>query len=125
VLPGGEATVGLASEEQVRTELRGANWKTLSGLFQDLRNRTTKGWLLPKGISATEFRIEIAEPPKGEFGYEHLYFSFWPPGYSADVRSSVVRAFVGPTPHGATITCELSLRDGAWVVVNNWFSPYA
>jgi hypothetical protein len=125
VLPAGEATIGLANEGQVRGELRSANWEALRGPLQNLRNRTSKGWVLPKGISASAFRVEVAESPKGEFGYEHLYFSFWPPGYSADMQSSVVRAFVGPTPHGATITCELSLRNGSWVVVNSWFTPYA
>ena len=125
VLPAGEVTIGLSSDGQVRGELHSANWKILGGPFQDLRNRTSKGWVLPKGISAAAFRVEVAKPPTGEFGYEHLYFSFWPPGYSTDGQSSVVRAFVGPTPHGATITCELSMHKGAWIVVNSWFAPYA
>jgi len=125
VLPASEPTIGLANEGQVRGELHSASWEALKGPLQNLRNRTSKGWVLPKGISTAAFQIRAAEPPKGEFGYEHLYFSFWPPGYSTDMQSSVVRAFVGPTPHGATITCELSLRNGSWVVVNSWFTPYA
>lgn len=120
VLPSVEATDGFASEGQLFMDLRGANWEALSAPFQELRNRISKGWVPPKDISAAEFQVEVAKPPNSE----HLYFSFYPPGYSTDAQSSVVRALVGPTPHGASIACELSLQSGSWLVVHKWFVPY-
>lgn len=128
VLPDEEKYVAFLSEGQLRGDLHDpANWTTLRGLFQNLRDRAGKGWRPPKDIAVAGFHIRIAEPPirDGLFpSCDRLYYSFYPPGYSKDGRSSVVNAAFGPTPHGASVNCELSLQGGKWIVVNSWISIY-
>jgi len=41
------------------------------------------------------------------------------PGYSSDGNEAVVRSFIGPTAHGATITACLVKSNNKWVV--KWF----
>ncbi|MBL8518304.1 MAG: hypothetical protein JNM76_15195 [Betaproteobacteria bacterium] len=38
------------------------------------------------------------------------------PGYSRDGDRAMVRAFAGPSPHGAVLTAELRNLDGRWFV---------
>lgn len=129
VLPDEEKYAASLSDDQLRVDLRDpANWSTLRALFQNLRDRAGKGWRPPKNIAVSGFRIKIANPPLRDNlfpSFDHLYYSFYPPGYSADGRSSVVNTAFGPTPHGASANCELSLQDGKWIVVNSWISIYA
>jgi hypothetical protein len=128
VLPDEEKYVAFLSDDQLRGDLHDpANWTTLRGLFQNLRERAGKSWRPPKHIAVSGFHIKIAKPPlRGNLfpSFDRLYYSFYPPGYAADGRSSVVNAAFGPTPHGASANCELSLQDGNWIVVNSWISIY-
>lgn len=63
-------------------------------------------------------RIKLVdEINKGKYGNPELprgakgYFQCYAPGYSSDGRTAVVRAWIGPTPHGAIATYFLE-REG-------------
>lgn len=45
-------------------------------------------------------------------GFVHAFL----PGYSKDGTRAVVRAWVGPSPHGASVTALLEKHGDAWVV---------
>lgn len=124
VHPEGESSIGLVSEAQLHSDLDGADWDSLSGPIQMLRGRLSSGWSPPPLLAIEGFEVVLSNPPEGEFGHDHLHFLFWPPGYSSDQKVSVVRALFGPTPHGASATCEISFQDGKWLVVKKWFSVY-
>lgn len=47
------------------------------------------------------------------------WFEHYLPGYSSDGNEAVVRSFIGPTVHGATITASLVKSNNKWVV--KWF----
>ncbi len=53
------------------------------------------------------------------------YFKSFAPGYSADGNTAIVRAWVGPSPHGATVTYLLRKKGENWVVVWREFAFYA
>ena len=69
--------------------------------------------------------MRFSLPPSGENGYESVFYLFWPPGYSKTGDTALVRALVGPTCHGASITCQLEQAKGSWLVVKHWFSVFA
>jgi len=124
-----------AKESAIQGDLHGAHLKKLSALFKALRDRAGKGWRPPKGLSVAGLQVKIEKPPwtgitlskDGTASFpdkEHVSFWFYPPGYSIDAKSAIAHAWVGPTPHGATVSCELTLRGHRWIVANSWFTPY-
>jgi len=67
-------------------------------------------------------RVVIADVEGMTAKFHHVHrrakahFTAFAPGYSRDGSRAVVRAWIGPSPHGATITYRLDLRDGVWQV---------
>ena len=53
-----------------------------------------------------------------------LFFAYLP-GYTQDNNAAAVRALVGPSSHGATLTALLKKRDNKWVVEWYRFAFYA
>jgi hypothetical protein len=53
-----------------------------------------------------------------EKAYPHSQCWFEPylPGFSTAGHSAIIRAFVGPTPHGATVTALLEKRGDQWII---------
>lgn len=45
------------------------------------------------------------------------YVDVWLPGYSKDGQTAVLRAWFGPTPHGASATYMLAKKKGKWTIV--------
>ena len=119
VAPKGEAALYFVSDGQVRSELKGADWAILSTPLNVLRSRTKEGWNPPKSMAVDGLNVVVSDPPQGQDVPEKpLYFKFWPPGYSEDLGTGIVRASFGPSPHGATVTCALAKRGESWVIVN-------
>jgi hypothetical protein len=56
----------------------------------------------------------------GEFSSKYAdargYVEAWLPGYSKDRQTAVLRAWFGPTAHGATVTYLLVKKKGKWTV---------
>ena len=61
-----------------------------------------------------------AAHPKAR-GWVHAYL----PGYSKDGSRAIVRAGVGPSAHGATLTALLEKRGDKWVVKWHYIAFYA
>jgi hypothetical protein len=126
VAPKSVSTLFFVRDEQIRSELNWEDWAALSRSLELLRNRTKEGWSPPKSILVEGLDIVIAEPPKDKSSaIQPLYFAFWPPGYSDDMSTGVVRAAVGPSAHGATVTCQLTKHGDSWSIVNKWVTFYA
>lgn len=127
VAPKGASTLFFARDEQIRGELDGEDWAGLSTSLELLRNRTKAGWSPPESIFVEGLEIAVAERPKDKIRSTPgpLYFEFWPPGYSDDMSTGIVRAAFGPSVHGATATCRLAKHGDSWSVVNKWVTFYA
>ena len=50
------------------------------------------------------------------FPLARAWLRAWLPGYSSDAKYAVVRASVGPAPHGALVTAYLRESNGEWRV---------
>ena len=53
------------------------------------------------------------------------YFEAYAPGFSKNGQRAVVRAWVGPSPHGGTVTYALELRNDEWTVLWREYAFYA
>lgn len=130
---------GFVSEQQMSSDTRGHNLPEELG--RALRQRNTESATRTEAhLAVTAFYsnltftagIVVADLTErmgvrglmGAFVEAHPDARGWVvahlPGYSAGGERAIVRAHVGPTSHGATVTALLELRDGRWVV--EWYS---
>jgi hypothetical protein len=61
----------------------------------------------------------------GKYADARGYVEAWLPGYSKDRQTAVLRAWFGPTAHGATVTYLLAKKKGKWTVVWRKVAHYA
>jgi hypothetical protein len=129
---------GYLKSDQIHAEIRD---RTLpAGVEDDLRRRNTPADAKPdkydsvtasyenltfaKGIVVTNL-TEIWKDKLSLMAFEQAYpkalgwLAAHLPGYSEDGTHAVVRAGVGPSPHGAMLTAVLEKRDEKWTVV--WY----
>ena len=102
----------------LRVRNTGKNWVSVPFSYKGFRlNKrvTIKDlWVGPKdSLNLTTFK-----------GYKG-YFEAFAPGFSKDGERACVRAWVGPSSHGATVTYALELRKGIWKVLWREYSFYA
>ena len=126
VAPKGASSLFFVSDAQLRGELDWENWATLSAPLEVLRRRAKEGWNPPQSIFIEGLDVMVSDPPKEKnTTSKSLYFVFWPPGYSDDLSTGIVRAAFGPSAHGATVTCAFAKRGDSWIIVNKWVAFYA
>jgi hypothetical protein len=101
------------------------HWDIRILMLDSIIRRIGTGWTPPPAVEISGRVVQRRRPPSGEFGYEELNFSFWPPGYSPAGDDAMVHALFGPTAHGATATCALRFDDGTWQVVKHRVRFYA
>ena len=97
-----------------------------SELLSNLLERNNRIPFETPKFSYKDFRLDksvvIADVDDLEGKFHHVYrramayFQAFVPGYSQDGQRAVFRAWIGPSPHGATITYRLDLVNGAWKV---------
>ena len=64
----------------------------------------------------TPFVGVLGKPFRLSFGQARGWAMAWLPGYSADGQRAIVRAYVGPSAHGASLTALLERRSETWAV---------
>jgi len=132
---------GMIESYQMRSDV-GSALTIPDDLEKDLlrRNATSQGSsvVVSFGGSNLDSRITVAdlttgEPPAIErrppfserFPQARGWVEPWLPGYSKDGRRAIIRAWVGPSPHGASVTVLLERSGRSWVVRWSRIAHYA
>lgn len=132
---------GMLQSNQIRADLGGRK-KLPAGIEQALRRRNSRSTgfdsveasfaelKFAAGIVVTDLtgnrgfvgsaRAFEKAHPKAR-GWVEAYL----PGYSNDGAQAVVRAWIGPTPHGASVIALLKKRGEKWVVLWHEIALYA
>jgi hypothetical protein len=101
---------------------RGKGWDSIPFSFQKFQ--------LDPRVEIKDMELNRPLKPSGRLGQFEMYeeykgvFRAFAPGYSKDGQKAVVRAWVGPSAHGATVTYALELKNGKWTVLWREFSFY-
>lgn len=126
-------TSGLLSDGQLNGESHDKEpYLIPADLRADLRRRNPKEPVILSGFKPSSPKIllrDLSGLRRDEFEEKYPdargYAEAWLPGFSKDGRTAVLRAYFGPTPHGATATYLLEKRDGRWTVVWRKVAYYA
>ena len=114
ILPNSRRADGFLADNQLESELSVSEWESAALLATAMRSRSASAGpiLVPSSLQPTRLleTSELSVEPKTP------WVEFYRPGYSTDGRSALVRAHFGPTPHGATFTCLLTLELMRWTV---------
>jgi hypothetical protein len=115
---------GYLAAHQIRIDT-GTN-KVSDDLVQDLRRRNCKpnsDESVDVSFAKLRFSPEIVVGDVNTFEkaqpQPRAWAEAWLPGYSTDGLRAVVRARVGSTPHGATLTAVLEKNGESWAV--KWY----
>jgi len=114
ILPKSRSSDAYLSHDQVKSELSVSEWESAAPLAVTMRSRSATAESLPVPSSRQPTRLlgSSEEPVESK----SPVVEFYRPGYSTDLRSALVRALFGPTPHGAAFTCLVVLEHQSWVV---------
>jgi hypothetical protein len=123
---------GFLSDDQLDADSDGTN-QVPGFLRADLRRRNSGEPVSLRRLKPSSPRILVGDLSGlswfGDFETRYPqargYVEPWLPGYSKDGETAVLRACVGPTPHGATTTYLLTKKRGRWTVVWRTVAYYA
>jgi len=74
---------------------------------------------------APVMQLDDFRPFRDRFSEARGWAIAWLPGYSSDGQRAIVRASIGPSAHGASVTALVELRGVAWVVTSLKLAWYA
>jgi len=125
---------GFLSDDQLRGESHDKKpYLIPADIRADLRRRNPKEPVSLRGFKPSRTKILLRDLSGlkrfGEFERKHPdargYVEAWLPGYSKDGQTAVLRAWFGPTSHGATATYMLANKKGRWAIVWRKVAYYA
>ncbi|NLB15023.1 MAG: hypothetical protein GX826_13590 [Gammaproteobacteria bacterium] len=126
ILPEGENSGRHTPPRYLQSQLRDADWGTISSALEHLHTRLDGNWKPPANIVIPGIPVRIKPPGKDwHLGrYNKFFISFWPPGYDHEHGTAFVLASFGPNPHGAMAACQLRNTGDVWQVEQRWVVSY-
>ncbi len=101
-----------------RNCLPGGRYDSIAAPFADLK---FAAGITVADLGANRGNISFEEAHPNAHGWVEAYL----PGYSKDGSLAVVRALVGPSPHGAVVTALLEKNGDKWTVKWHQLSYFA